>query len=102
VKCRVTAAEGDFERAREYLANALEILEKFDLPVVGWRLHAAAWDLYRSLKDAPAAERHRARAQELMLRIANSFEPGEPLREIMLNAPPVRRIFDAPALSSSV
>ena len=39
------------------------------------------------------AEGHRARAKEVIMRIADSFEQGEPLRESLLAAAPVRRIF---------
>jgi len=42
--------------------------------------------------DWEAAEAHRARAETHLLAIANSFAPGEPLRQSFLAAAPVSRI----------
>ena len=92
VKSRVASAGNDPTGARAYIDNGLAILDQFDLPVSAWQVHATAWDLYRG--DYEKANRHRARAQELIMRVADSFEPGEPLRESFLTAPPIRRIFE--------
>jgi tetratricopeptide (TPR) repeat protein len=93
VKSRAGSAEKDFDSATECIHNALAILAQFEIPLAGWQVHRTAWDLYAALGDREKADRHRARAQELILRIADSFESGEPLRESFLAAPPVRRIF---------
>jgi hypothetical protein len=45
--------------------------------------------------DHEKAEQHRARAKEMIMTIADSFEPHEPLRECFLSVPPIRRILEA-------
>jgi DNA-binding winged helix-turn-helix (wHTH) protein len=93
MKARVAIADRDRARALECIESALAILDKFDAPVVAWRVHATAWDLFGHEGENERAERHRARARELIMGIADSFEQGEPLRESLLAAAPVRRIF---------
>src|SRR6266850_524892 len=66
---------------------------KLEIPVSAWRVHATAWDLYSHQREDESAEAHRARAKELIMKIADSFKQGEPLRESFLSAAPVRRIF---------
>jgi tetratricopeptide (TPR) repeat protein len=93
IKSRVASAGRDRAGAPAYIGNALAILDQFDIPVSAWRVHATAWDLYRDEGDYEKANRHRALAQQLIMRVADSFEPEEPLRESFLTAPPIRRIF---------
>jgi DNA-binding winged helix-turn-helix (wHTH) protein/tetratricopeptide (TPR) repeat protein len=90
---RVAIAEDDRARAAACIDNALTILEKFDLPVVAWRVHATAWDFCSEIGESNKAEEHRVRAKQVILRLRDTFEPGEPLRESLVNAAPVRRIL---------
>jgi tetratricopeptide (TPR) repeat protein len=92
-KARVAWAEKDSDGARRCIENALAILDKVEIPVSAWRVHATAWDLYSHQREDESAEAHRARAKELIMKIADSFKQGEPLRESLLSAAPVRRIF---------
>jgi tetratricopeptide (TPR) repeat protein len=92
-KARVTAAEKDSSGARQCIESALAILEKFDIPVAAWRVHATAWELYSHAGQIEKAEANRARARELIMRLADSFDQGEPLRESLLTAAPVQRIL---------
>jgi DNA-binding winged helix-turn-helix (wHTH) protein/tetratricopeptide (TPR) repeat protein len=92
-RARVAIADKDRARALACIESALAILDKFDIPVVAWRVHATAWDLYSHAEEHERAEGHRARAKEVIMRLADSFEQGEPLRESLLTAVPVRRIF---------
>ena len=93
IKSRVARAGKDRDGARECIDSALAILGRFDIPVVGWQVHRTARDLYLDEGDRERAEGHQARAKEFIMRIADSFEQGEPLRESLLTAPPVRRIL---------
>ena len=93
-RARVAVATNDSARALECVEKALAILDRFTIPLVGWRVHATAWDVFRYARQDERAETHRLRAQEVIMQLANSFEPGEPLRESLLCAPPVRRILD--------
>ena len=92
-KARVAEAEKNSSGARQCIESALAILDRFEIPVSAWRVHATAWDLYGGEGEYERAEGHRARAKEVIMRIADSFEQGEPLRESLLTAAPVLRIF---------
>jgi predicted ATPase len=94
LKSRVASAENNHAAAGQYINNALAIADSRQIPVVAWRVHATAWDWYRGTQENEKAEGHRARAQELIMKMADSFEPGEPLRESLLAAAPVRRLFE--------
>jgi DNA-binding winged helix-turn-helix (wHTH) protein/tetratricopeptide (TPR) repeat protein len=96
LKSRVARAENDFEGARKHLANAVKVLDSFDIPMVGFRVHATAWDLCRDMAEYAKAEEHRTRAKELIRRVADSFEEDEPLRKLLVAAQPVRRLFEEP------
>ena len=93
MKSRVARAENDFDGARVCIDHALAILDRFNIPVAAWQVHRTAWDLYADLGDRESADGHRALAKELIMRIADSFDDGEPLRESLLTAPPVRRVL---------
>jgi tetratricopeptide (TPR) repeat protein len=92
-KSRVARAQNDFDGARVCIENALAILDRSDIPVTAWQVHRTAWDLCRDFGDRESADEHRALARELIMRIADSFDDGEPLRESLLSAPPVRRVL---------
>ena len=94
MKSRVARAGEDFDGARACIENSLAIIDEFDIPVTAWRVHSSAWDLYRGVGDRERASRHRSRAKELIMSIADSFAHDEPLRLSLLTAPPVRRIFE--------
>ncbi|MBZ5583049.1 MAG: AAA family ATPase [Acidobacteriia bacterium] len=98
MKSRVARAENDFDGARVYIDHALAILDRFNIPVAAWQVHRTAWDLYAYLGDRESADGHRALAKELIMRIAGSFDEGEPLRESLLTAPPVRHVLREQAL----
>ena len=92
MRSRVAKAENDFNSAHRCIDRALAILDRFDIPVAAWQVHSSAWSLYED-RDRERASRHWARAKELIMGIARSFEYDEPLRELLLTAPPVRRVL---------
>ncbi|MBZ5673348.1 MAG: AAA family ATPase [Acidobacteriia bacterium] len=94
INSRVARAERNAQRARECVDNALAVLDKFEIPVSGWQVHRTAWDICRDEGDHEKAESHRLRASNLIMKIANSFEQDEPLRQCFLGIPPVRRLFE--------
>jgi hypothetical protein len=93
VKARIALAGKDFPDARQFIDHALAIVNGFDIPAVAWRVHATAWELSRCDGDDAAAA-HRARARESIMRLADSFDSSEPLREIILRAPAVQRLVE--------
>src|SRR5215471_4186739 len=66
VEARVSMAAKDWPHAEQHIESALAIVEKFDIPTTGWRVHATRSDLARSVKDDTAAEHHRARAEAVV------------------------------------
>ena len=90
---RVAMAENDWNAAEEKIEKGLAILQAFEIPTTAWRVHATRSDLYRQAKNDTAAEAHRARAEAIILRLANSFAPEDPVRDAFLAAAPVRRIL---------
>jgi DNA-binding winged helix-turn-helix (wHTH) protein/tetratricopeptide (TPR) repeat protein len=97
INARVAAGEGNWPGAREHITRALAVLDEFEIPVAGWRVHNTAWRICRAEGDAVSAARHRIHAQDMIAAIADSFEPGEPLRECFLAASPVRPVLELSA-----
>ena len=92
-RARVAIADRKPDRALDSTAKALAVLDRFDLPVAAWRIHAAAWDTYGFTGANERAQAHLAQARQAVLKLADSFEAGEPLREALLRAAPIRRFF---------
>src|SRR5712664_3497315 len=102
MKARVAMAEKEWIGAREYVQQALAIVEKFEVLVAAWQVHATAWQLYLHAKDDKPAEASRGRAEACILKIANSFARDEPLRASFLSAPAVARVLGASANKRAV
>ena len=94
INARVAAAQQDWLKAREHVDHALALVESFNIPVPGWRVHDTAWKICRAEGNGVAGARHRAEAQRIIAKITNSFEPDEPLRKCFLTAPPIRRVLE--------
>jgi predicted ATPase len=102
MKTRVAMAQKDWMGAREYVQQALAIVDKFKVPVAAWQVHATAWRLYRQAKEHKAAEANRALAEACILEIANSLADDEELRRSFLSARPVARVLGASANKQAV
>ncbi len=102
MKTRVAMSEQDWMGAREYVQQALAIVEKFEVLVAAWQVHATAWQLYLQARDDKPAEANRERAEACILKIANSFARDEPLRASFLSAPPIARVLGASANKRAV
>jgi DNA-binding winged helix-turn-helix (wHTH) protein/tetratricopeptide (TPR) repeat protein len=92
VGARVAMAEKDWKGAEEKIAKGLAVVQEFEIPTTAWRVHATRSDVYRQTKNQTAAEAHRARAEAIILALADSFAADDPLRHAFLAAAPVRRI----------
>ena len=90
---RFALAELDASRAQECIARALSTTEGFEVPLASWRVHGTAFELYRNAGDRELAERHRALCRETIMQLANSLPAEEPLRQIFLSAPVIRKIL---------
>jgi DNA-binding winged helix-turn-helix (wHTH) protein/tetratricopeptide (TPR) repeat protein len=92
LRARVAMAEKDWKGAAENIEKSLAVLSRFEIPTTAWRVHATCSDLYRQTRNRTAAEAERARAEAIILALADSFAADDPLRHAFLAAPPVRRI----------
>jgi tetratricopeptide (TPR) repeat protein len=90
---RVAMAEKDWRGAEDKIEKGLAVLQRFEIPTTAWRVHATRSDLCRQAKNEAAAETERARAEAIILALANSFAPNDPLRDAFLAAPEVRGIL---------
>ncbi len=93
IKSRVARARKDLRGARECIENALAILDQFEALMSAWHVHRTAWELCADEGDSERANKHRASAKDLIMKLADSFDPEEPLRKFLLAAPPVRRVL---------
>jgi DNA-binding winged helix-turn-helix (wHTH) protein len=97
VGARVAMAEKDRSGAEDRMQRGLALVDRFEIPTVAWRVHATCSDFYRRAKDDHGAEMHRARAETVILALADSLAADEPLREAFLAADPIRRLRRASA-----
>lgn len=97
IQARVALAKEQWTNVKSCLAQAIAVLHRFDVPVAAWRVHATAWQLYRSQQRHSEAEMHRERAEENIFRIADSFPADEPLRASFLSAAPIAHILSGTA-----
>ena len=93
IQARIARKEKDHHGAWKCIENALALIERFEIPAASWQVHRTAWDWYSDQNNQSSADQHRARSQHAILKIADSFKPGEPLRESFLTAPPIRRVL---------
>ena len=90
----VAMAESDWTTASQCIDRAIGALARFDVPISAWRVHASASELCRKLGQSEESALHRERARTHIAALAESFDPDEPLRSVMLGAPSVRRVYE--------
>jgi DNA-binding winged helix-turn-helix (wHTH) protein/tetratricopeptide (TPR) repeat protein len=91
-RAQVAIAESNWSDATQTIDHALAALRGTDTPTCAWRVHGTAWDLHRRTGQRDVAAAHRARALGHIAALVESFQPGEPLRDALLDAAAVRRI----------
>ena len=92
----------DWDRAWASLNQAFSIMHLRPVPGVEWRVHATASELHRRTGDGAAAAHHRARAAAILVDLAQSLPPEEPLRASLLGAPEVREILGGAFIAGAV
>jgi len=95
MQTRIAMAKEDCGLADDCAHKAVEIVDRFEVPVAGWQVHATVWRLYQSKQQYGQAESHRELAQAYIFKVADSFPNGEPLRESFLSAQPIARILNS-------
>src|SRR5262249_51829943 len=81
---RFAMAKGDRRTAAQNLDRALAMQDGYDLPLASWRVHATAASLYRRLGKTSLAQKHEARHNEIVQRLAASLDDADPLRSSFL------------------
>jgi DNA-binding winged helix-turn-helix (wHTH) protein len=94
MKVRIAMAGEAWAEAEEFLSHALEVLQRIDVPIAAWQVHATGCNLYRELRQTDKAEQQRRKTKTAVRSIVDSFAPNEPLRETFLSAPHVRQVLD--------
>jgi DNA-binding winged helix-turn-helix (wHTH) protein/tetratricopeptide (TPR) repeat protein len=103
VNARVAMAELDLTRAQDCITKGLSAMEGFEVPLAAWRVHATAFELFQNSGDRNLAERHLALSRDTIMKLANSLPTEEPLRQIFVSAPMIRKILgDGESLSFRV
>jgi DNA-binding winged helix-turn-helix (wHTH) protein/tetratricopeptide (TPR) repeat protein len=87
---RVAMISQDHAAVEECIVNALSIVERWEIPLAAWRVHATAAE---AATDREAARVQWRLSAETISRLADSLPATEPLREIFLSAPCIRQIL---------
>jgi tetratricopeptide (TPR) repeat protein len=84
VSARIAIEEGDLTRAQAELGEALNLIRDRDVPLVAWRVHAAASALHRGTGEMPLANEHLDLSRAILSGFAGSFDDDEPLRHSVM------------------
>src|SRR5260370_24606308 len=60
MRTRIAIANEDWGRAEDCVHKGLEIVDRFEVPVAGWQVHATAWRFYQSRPNNRGTESHPA------------------------------------------
>jgi hypothetical protein len=96
---RIAMLCGDRNSAEECIGEALNIVDRWEIPVAAWRVHATAAETARDRESAFAQWRLSAGT---IVRLAESLSAAEPLRETFLSAPPIQRILSAQQAAAAI
>ena len=87
---RIVMISGDHDAVADCIGKALSIVERWEIPIAAWRVHATAAEAATHPEVARVQWRLSA---ETITRLADSLSRTEPLRETFLSAPPIRNIL---------
>jgi len=97
VNTRIALAAKEVDQAQDYMCEALEKMQGFDLPIAEWVVHATAADMYECMGRSELAERHSGMSRSTIERLAMSLQADNALRRTFLTAAPVRKILESGA-----
>ena len=89
---RVALLGGDTEKACQYVAESLLILEHYQVPLAEWQVHATAHDVYLRAGANGAAASHWQRARAGARVLADSLSVDPTLRSAFLAAERIQRL----------
>jgi DNA-binding winged helix-turn-helix (wHTH) protein/tetratricopeptide (TPR) repeat protein len=88
---RVAMRRCDLDQATEYINNAIEITNGFDVPLANWRVHKTAANLIPK-----EADHHRALARKTIDRLVDALNDVPSLKHCFLTSPEIQDVFLAP------
>jgi hypothetical protein len=94
MQAKVTMIQGEWAATKEHLFKALDIVNKFEVPLAAWRVHAVASEYYEQAHEPASAEQHRDSAASIVMAMARSLDAHQSLRDKFLAAEPVRKVLD--------
>jgi hypothetical protein len=93
-------AQGQSDRARDFIGEALSTMDGFEVPLAAWRVHGTAAEFYERIGDKEAGERHRGLSRGTILQLADSLLPEQSLQNTFISAPLIRMVLDNTKVSS--
>jgi hypothetical protein len=90
-RARVALAAKQPDAADESIGNALQTLERCEVPAAAWRVQATAAAIRRRARPSQA-DAHLHRARTILASLAQSLEGHERLQQSLLAVPAVRTI----------
>src|SRR5262245_9466782 len=94
-RARVAIGGNDWESAGVDVEAALALTREFEVPMTAWRVHATAADFFRRSRRTGDAEAHRASAEAIVRRLADSFAGGDSMPRSLLEAAAARAVLRA-------
>jgi hypothetical protein len=94
---RIAMISQDHAAAEVCVSHALSFVERWEIPVAAWRVHATAAE---GSTDPELARAQWRRSADTITRLADSLPQTEPSREIFLSAPRIRQILDRQSRAS--
>ena len=94
MQAMVALAQREWAATEDHLSNALDIVNRFEVPLAAWRVHSVASEFYQQAKEPAIAEQHRDKAASIVLTMARSLDAHQSLRDKFLAAKPMRKVLD--------
>lgn len=86
VSARVAIEEGDLTAAESEIRAAVNLVRQHHVPLVAWRVHAAASALYEKTGDLALADEHLDTSKSILSGFAETFDADAPLRRSVMRA----------------
>ena len=101
VNTRIALAAKEVDQAQDYMCEALEKMQGFDLPIAEWVVHATAADMYECMGRSELAQRHLGMSRSTIERLAMSLQADNALRRTFLTAAPILKILASGAMEKT-
>src|SRR5215471_3073142 len=70
IQAKVAMIQGEWAAMKEHLFKALDIVNRFEVPLAAWRVHGVASEFYVQAKEPASAEQHHENAASIVLAMA--------------------------------